>query len=317
MNRSRNNLLCFLATVAAVAAVACRGHRADAGPVSSFADIDFWVGSGANSAAIAIDWDDTATNPPALVWGFRWDGAATGKTMLEAVVTADPRLFAKTNSYGGGLGSALYGLGYDDGDGEFALDDDTMFDEDGFAGSTGPADGAAAVDDDDLYNEGWLFGYWNYGVSAGNPYSGGSWKMSTTGMSSRSLRDGDWDSWTFTATFSARAFAVNPIAATPPVSDDADFNGDGAVDGNDFLAWQRGFGMTAGALLSNGDANRDGAVDGADLQTWREQFGRSGGGGVVVGSATSIPEPASMLLAGIAAFGVRLGKSRRQRARRG
>lgn len=95
--------------------------RADAGPVSSFEDIDYWVGAGSNRAAVAIDWDKNSAATPALVWGFRWDGVATGQTMLNAIVAADPRLFAKSSGHGS-LGSAVYGLGYDDGDGEFALD---------------------------------------------------------------------------------------------------------------------------------------------------------------------------------------------------
>ncbi|MDC0935777.1 hypothetical protein OAS39_05790, partial [Pirellulales bacterium] len=46
---------------------------------------------------------------------------------------------------------------------------------------------------------------------------------------------------------------------------DADFDADGDVTGNDFFAWQRGFGNTSGAAPDDGDANGDGAVNGADL----------------------------------------------------
>ena len=59
--------------------------------------------------------------------------------MLTAIVAADPRLFAKL---GGSRNDpdAVYGIGYDaDGDGEFAIDDDTVFDAEGFA-FTSPAD---------------------------------------------------------------------------------------------------------------------------------------------------------------------------------
>ena len=85
----------------------------------AFDDVEFWVGSGANCAAIAIDWVEQSTVEPALVWGYRWDGTASGRDMLTAVVAADDRLFAKL-----GNSSAnpvrLYGLGYDsDDDGEF------------------------------------------------------------------------------------------------------------------------------------------------------------------------------------------------------
>jgi hypothetical protein len=61
-------------------------------------------------------------------------------------------------------------------------------------------------------------------------------------------------------------FAVAPIVPT------GDFTGDGAVDGADFLAWQRGFGSVNPAP-ADGDANFDGTVDAADLAEWQMQFG--------------------------------------------
>jgi hypothetical protein len=54
---------------------------------------------------------------------------------------------------------------------------------------------------------------------------------------------------------------------------DSDFNDDAHADGNDFLAWQRGFGTPTGALRANGDANGDGAVDATDLDVWKGDFG--------------------------------------------
>lgn len=51
-----------------------------------------------------------------------------------------------------------------------------------------------------------------------------------------------------------------------------DFNGDGDVDGGDFLALQRGFGLLTNALPGNGDANNDGAVGMDDFQMWQQGF---------------------------------------------
>lgn len=62
---------------------------------------------------------------------------------------------------------------------------------------------------------------------------------------------------------------VLPVPGTAP---SADFNGDGSVDGRDFLAWQRGFGGS-NANPSEGDANNDRHVDGADLAIWQAQYG--------------------------------------------
>ncbi|MEQ8209124.1 MAG: fibronectin type III domain-containing protein [Lacipirellulaceae bacterium] len=72
------------------------------------------------------------------------------------------------------------------------------------------------------------------------------------------------------------ADAVRVQLMAPATSEDADFNGSGIVDGADFLAWQRGSGISSGATLSQGDANADEAVDGADLVIWDNQYGTVG-----------------------------------------
>ena len=54
----------------------------------------------------------------------------------------------------------------------------------------------------------------------------------------------------------------------------ADFNGDGVVNGRDFLAWQRGFGTPAPlASKSDGDADNDQDVDYDDLAAWENAYG--------------------------------------------
>jgi len=52
-----------------------------------------------------------------------------------------------------------------------------------------------------------------------------------------------------------------------------DFDGDGDVDGFDFLLWQRGFGNT-NATRMDGDADGDGDVDADDLKIWSAQYGQ-------------------------------------------
>ena len=64
---------------------------------------------------------------------------------------------------------------------------------------------------------------------------------------------------------------VMPVPGAEPL---ADFDGNGSIDGRDFLAWQRGFGTT-NATPSDGDANGDGIVDGGDLAVWQAQYGMS------------------------------------------
>jgi hypothetical protein len=86
------------------------------------------------------------------------------------------------------------------------------------------------------------------------------------------------------------------VAASP--LDDADFNGDGMVDGADFLAWQRGYALTGQTDNANGDANADGVVDAADLAVWQTQFGAA----AAEPAAVQVPEPQAILLVAIAAL---------------
>jgi autotransporter-associated beta strand protein len=86
--------------------------------------------------------------------------------------------------------------------------------------------------------------------------------------------------------------------ATLPVTANADFNGDGLVDGADFLVWQKNFGAAGGH--AQGDANGDNTVNAADLAVWQGHFG----GISATGAATAIPEPAAAMLAVVAACGL-------------
>lgn len=91
------------------------------------------------------------------------------------------------------------------------------------------------------------------------------------------------------------ADAVRIVLTTAPVLN-ADFNGDGVADGQDFLTWQRGLGTT-GATLEQGDANDDGNVDGADLAVWQDQFGEPAAVGAASGAAFAGAESGDTLAA--------------------
>lgn len=67
----------------------------------------------------------------------------------------------------------------------------------------------------------------------------------------------------------------------------ADFNGSLMVEAADLDIWQTHAGMTAGATATQGDANRDGAVNGIDFLAWQRQFGSS----VIPPPAVAVPEP--------------------------
>jgi hypothetical protein len=73
-----------------------------------------------------------------------------------------------------------------------------------------------------------------------------------------------------------------------------DFDGDGDVDGRDFLVWQQNVGMTVGATPADGDANFDGKVDAADLLRWRQNHGWTMTANLT--KTLTVPEPHYQLL---------------------
>ena len=75
-----------------------------------------------------------------------------------------------------------------------------------------------------------------------------------------------------------------------------DFNGDRAVDGLDLAYWESDFGAGGASC----DADNDGDVDGADFLIWQRQI-FNGASNVAVAGA--VPEPASVTLAVLAAWG--------------
>lgn len=103
------------------------------------------------------------------------------------------------------------------------------------------------------------------------------------------------DNVTSTITFMGRiddptllnnAVKPNATIVTPATGD---FDGDGDVDGRDFLAWQRGYGTTTGAAQSDGDSNADGDVDAGDLATWQDSYGQTTNSPLATVMADEVP----------------------------
>ena len=91
------------------------------------------------------------------------------------------------------------------------------------------------------------------------------------------------------------AYADLVVTFTPgTIAEDADFDDDEDVDGEDFLIWQRGLGGAGGTDNADGNADGDSDVDGDDLTIWGAQFGAA------TVNAQSIPEPSSLALGGLA-----------------
>jgi hypothetical protein len=84
----------------------------------------------------------------------------------------------------------------------------------------------------------------------------------------------------------AEHFAAAGLTLVP-----GDFDGDGDVDGADFVAWQTNFPKASEATRPQGDADGDGDVDGADFVVWQTNFPYPPSPG-----AAPVPEPAGWSL---------------------
>jgi hypothetical protein len=245
--------------------------------VDSFDEIIYWIGDGANKSALVIDWSEATGVGDSTVWGFRWDDAATGQDLLQAVVRGDERLYGKFDYNF----ARLFGLGYDkDQATPFGITPETLFDEQGIANvNENQADLAVATDPGDLYGEGWKIGdFWHYSLRPGG--FDAAWASNPQGMGSHNLNDGDVVGWTFSTLFNYSSFPDDPLPAAAAVSPlSGDYNLDGVVDAADYVVW------------------RDTLGDPASYAVWRENYGTAQSGlSVAPASASSTPEPASASL---------------------
>lgn len=175
--------------------------------------IENWSGEGANRAAFVVQWN-AESETSALVWGFRWDGEATGETMARAIAASDPRFFIMTET-GTAYGSTVSGFGYDvNKSGDFSITKDGVTlspDENGviFSSSYG-YDGWTCTDPEDYWQSGWYQGYWSYWLKSNDS---DAWGYSGTGITGRKLTDGCWDGWNFSVNMSPQSW--KPLAPAP------------------------------------------------------------------------------------------------------
>ena len=129
--------------------------------------------------------------------------------------------------------------------------------------------GAEAWFDVTSYLEGVRTGAIDNGIAIQANGTADGWQIHTNGSTTEAARPK-------LVVYSADLGITNPL--------EGDFNDDGAVDGADFLTWQRGFGGQFGA---------------SDLADWRANFGSTGSGPL----AAAVPEPSTALLSMAAVLG--------------
>lgn len=164
----------------------------------SFDQIQNWTGEGANQAALVIQWNDDREEN-AMVWGYRWDGEATGVDMVMAIAKKDPRMFLLILE-GTAYGTTIGGIGYDaDGDGNCQLTDgnETYPVVDGYVSiNSSDFDKFSSTDSDDYWKSGWMSnGYWSYYMNDLGQFPPADY--SGVGASSRKLQNGSVDGWMF------------------------------------------------------------------------------------------------------------------------
>jgi hypothetical protein len=188
------------------------------------------VGSGDNEAAFEIDWNNGMANDT-LIWGYRWNGSATGEQMLDAIVAADPQLYAEI-SVPGEYGTQVFGFGFHpSGDQNFQLSASSTpalsFNSQHLASTAYDGSGVdytrTAVTPGDFWQEGDLQtgygadgnpddGYWSYFNSTDSRLTANpsDWDYASTGVTDRVLNNDDVDGWVF-------AFNSGAGDATPGV----------------------------------------------------------------------------------------------------
>ena len=188
--------------------------------INGFDNIQYWVGSGQNRAALVLQWNDGIT-PVSVAWGYRWDGNATGMDMLRAIAGTTQIEDPAGDPAGSGVGAddrlALNLVQYSFGLSVLSLE-------------YSPTDGFLRTRSD------WFNGYWEYLIRGGNfeyydwatggtavysvagssVYASDAWTSAPIGAGERSLIDGSWDAYSFAPSFVPQAVQP-PVAAELPV----------------------------------------------------------------------------------------------------
>jgi len=170
--------------------------------VNSFADIQFWAGTGTNRAALVVQWPDEAS-PASVVWGYRWNGTATAQDMMFAlagvmeggptpVAGSDPRLQLRLSYFGNDLDDYFVDI--------------IRFNQQGLGGTWSSTErvmpGYDGVDFNALY--------FRYGSSQ---WTSANFTQSWFGPAGVPLQDGTWVGWVYADGSAMELPFVQPYAA--------------------------------------------------------------------------------------------------------
>jgi hypothetical protein len=173
----------------------------------SLDDIQLWTGSGTNRAALVIEWNSpeifnttTVAAPVAnktMVWGYRFNGQATGTQMFTAILASDPKLYAAADV---SFGTFIESIGYNlSGNGNIGITDgmNTNYFTNGYlTDATVDVDAAAPLNRGDLFWSGDFGPNWQVWNEAGD--SGGFENSPNRGTNAFSNADtGEQGQWAF------------------------------------------------------------------------------------------------------------------------
>ena len=147
--------------------------------VFGFADVEAWVGTGANETVLVVDFNDGSVENCSFAWGYRWDGEAPSvEEMMAEIAAADPRLTFSVEQ--GSWGGFLNQIAYDH-------DDDPLTPD-----LTGCIEDYYDEDDDCYYYTGTS---WMLLAGAGDTYPRNAMTETPNGMSGTFPTSGEWYCW--------------------------------------------------------------------------------------------------------------------------
>ncbi len=147
------------------------------------------------------------------------------------------------------------------------------------------------------------------------------WNESLVGSALRGIRGGSWSTGAIHLAASTR-FNFSPVleffdigfrvatAILEPTTLDGDYNGDGIVDAADYTVWRDSLNSTTD-LAADGDGS--GVVDIEDYNLWKGNFGAISATPTSVpasATSTSVPEPTTLLMCGLALGAMTLRQQR-------